>query len=132
MQFIINDRAELVNEVGSDGVHVGSDDIFVARAREIVGEDKVVGASCYGDVDLAIEAGSDGADYVAFGQFYETATKPPKGRPKPEILEFWSRNSIVPSVAIGGITPQNAEPLIKAGADFIAVRSEERRVGKEC
>lgn len=123
VQFIINDRAELVNEIGADGVHVGSDDMSVARAREIVGENKVVGASCYGDVDLAIDAGVAGADYVAFGQFYETSTKPPKGRPTTEILEFWNRNSILPCVAIGGITPENVAPIVKAGADFIAVVS---------
>ena len=119
--FIINDKAHLVAETNADGLHIGMDDISVIEARRIIGEDKVIGVSCYGDSDRAMEVGEQGADYVAFGQFYETKTKPPRGRPKPEILNWWSSLSVLPCVAIGGIKPDNCAPLVKAGADFIAV-----------
>lgn len=118
--FIINDYPQLLEKSGADGVHIGDEDIPTKQAREIIG-DKILGVSCYSSRDRAIQAGEDGADYIAFGQFYETRTKPAKGRPEPEILEWWSTNSILPCVAIGGIKPDNCGPLIKAGADFIAV-----------
>jgi thiamine-phosphate pyrophosphorylase len=119
--FILNDNPQLAVELGADGVHVGSEDISVEDAREIVGDDMFVGASCYASKDLAFEAGEQGADYVAFGAFYETQTKKPKGRPTPDLIEFWQEYTTIPCVAIGGITPENAEPIVKAGADFIAV-----------
>lgn len=119
-EFILNDHPELAVEVGADGVHLGDEDMTAAEAREIVGE-RTVGISCYASKDRAFEAGDEGADYVAFGQFYETKTKPAKGHPTPELLEFWSKYTNVPCVAIGGIKPDNLAPLVKAGADFIAV-----------
>lgn len=119
--FIMNDYPELAVKVGADGIHVGDEDMPVAKVRKLVGEKLVIGASCYGSRDLAMQAGEDGADYIAFGQFYETATKPPKGRPTPEILEWWSQYTVLPSVAIGGIKAHNLAPLVRAGADFIAV-----------
>lgn len=119
--FILNDNPKLALDLGADGVHLGSEDMSVEDAREIVGDDMFVGASCYASKDLAFEAGEQGADYVAFGAFYETQTKKPKGRPTPDLLEFWNEYTNLPCVAIGGITPQNAEPIVKAGADFIAV-----------
>ena len=119
--FILNDRAHLVAETGADGVHVGEDDMSAAEARKIVGEGKSVGVSCYASKHRAYEAGEQGADYVAFGAFYDTQTKPPRGRPTPELLEFWSQYTTLPCVAIGGIKPHNAAPLVKAGADYIAV-----------
>ncbi len=121
VQFILNDNPKLAKEVGAGGVHIGEDDISVAEARKIVGEDMVIGASCYGSIDKAMIAGEEDADYVAFGAFYETQTKEPRGRPSPEILKIWSEIATIPSVAIGGIKPDNAAPLVKAGADFIAV-----------
>lgn len=122
--FIINDYPEIVKILDADGVHIGEEkDGTYENARKIVGEDKIVGVSCYASKDKAYTAAKKGADYVAFGQFYESKTKPPKGRPTTELLEFWSKNTIVQSVAIGGITPDNAKPIIKAGADFIAVVS---------
>lgn len=119
--FILNDNPKLAKELGVDGVHVGSEDLSVAEARKIVGENFIVGASCYASKDRAFTAAEEGADYVAFGAFYETQTKKPKGRPTLDLLEFWSTYTTMPCVAIGGIKTHNAKPLAKAGADFIAV-----------
>jgi len=119
--FILNDNPRLAAETGCDGVHLGEDDMSVKEARGIVGNNMVIGASCYASKDLAFMAAEQGADYVAFGAFYETQTKTPKGRPTPEIIEFWSNFTNLPCVAIGGIKTNNALPLVKAGADFIAV-----------
>src|SRR5690606_9697203 len=88
-QFILNDYPELVHELGADGVHLGDEDITAAEARQMLGEEKIIGISCYASKDRAFTAGEQGADYVAFGQFYATKTKPPKGHPAPELLEFW-------------------------------------------
>lgn len=120
-QFIINDYPEIAVEVGADGVHVGDEDMSAAQARAVIGEGKVVGVSCYASKDRAYEAGEQGADYVAFGQFYATKTKPAKGHPELDLLEFWRDYATIPSVAIGGIKPDNCAPLVQAGADFIAV-----------
>jgi thiamine-phosphate pyrophosphorylase len=123
VQFILNDNAKLAAKVGADGVHVGEEkDGIYEDARKIMGN-KVVGVSCYGSIDRAIDFAEKGADYVAFGAFYPTTTKIPKARPEPEILDWWIRNASIPCVAIGGITPENCAPLVNAGADFIAVVS---------
>jgi len=119
--FLINDDAELAAELGADGVHVGQDDLSAKSARAIVGADAIVGVTCHNSRHLAMEAAEDGADYVAFGAFYPTTTKDPKAKADPEILEIWSAMTTVPCVAIGGITIDNAQPLIDAGADFLAV-----------
>ncbi|MCC7259545.1 MAG: thiamine phosphate synthase [Alphaproteobacteria bacterium] len=119
--FIVNDRPHIAVKTGADGVHVGEDDLPVKEVRALIGPDMTLGASCYGSRDRAMTAGEDGADYVAFGAFYPTTTKTPRGRPEPEILEWWSQTAVLPSVAIGGITPRNCGPLVRAGADFIAV-----------
>ena len=121
--FILNDRPDLAIEMGCDGVHVGIDDMAIADVRALVGRDMIVGASCYDSRDRAMEAGDEGADYVAFGAFYPTTTKKPRGFPDPEILSWWQEIMTIPCVAIGGITPDNAAPLIMAGADFISVVS---------
>lgn len=119
--FILNDEVRLAAELNCDGVHIGADDMSIADARKIMGAGKYIGASCYASVDRAFTAGEQGADYVAFGVFYDTQTKTPRGRAKPELLEFWSKYTVIPSVAIGGIKINNAKPIIDAGADFIAV-----------
>ncbi len=119
--FILNDEVSLAAELNCDGVHVGVDDMSVVDARKIMGEGKFIGASCYASVDKAFTAGEQGTDYVAFGVFYDTQTKAAKGRAKPELIEFWSKYTVLPSVAIGGIKINNAKPIIDAGADFIAV-----------
>lgn len=120
-QFILNDYVHLAKMVGADGVHIGIEDISIDAARAELGKNKVIGVSCYDDGDRAIDAAEAGADYVAFGAFYDTNTKIPRGRPAPEILKWWASNSVVPCVAIGGIKPHNCAPLVEAGADFIAV-----------
>ena len=119
--FILNDNPKLAAELGCDGVHLGDEDISVKEARQLVGKNFVIGASCYASKDRAFEACEQGADYVAFGAFYDTKTKTPKGRPTTELLEFWTKFTTIPCVAIGGIKTDNAEPIVKAGADFIAV-----------
>lgn len=124
IQFILNDRPDIAAKVGADGVHIGEDqDGTCEGAREILGKDKVIGVSCYGSVDRAMDMAAKGADYVAFGAFYPTTTKKPKARPEPEILKWWVTNSTVPCVAIGGINSENCKPLVNEGADFIAVVS---------
>lgn len=119
--FLMNDRPDLAFDTGCDGVHVGQDDTPLAEARAILGKDATVGVTCHGSRHLALEAAEGGADYVAFGAFYETATKRPKFRAAPDVLEWWAPLMVVPCVAIGGITPENCAPLIAAGADFLAV-----------
>ncbi|HEY0833574.1 MAG TPA: thiamine phosphate synthase [Azospirillum sp.] len=119
--FILNDRPDLARETGCDGVHVGQTDTPYAKARQIVGKDAIVGVTCHDSRHLAMEAGEAGADYVAFGAFYPTTTKPSDYRPTPDLLEWWAEMMEIPCVAIGGITPENCGPLVRAGADFIAV-----------
>jgi len=121
--LIVNDRPDLAARIGADGVHVGQEDASYADAREYLGRDRIIGVTCHDSKHLAIEAADHGADYVAFGAFYPTSTKEPKTRAEPEILQWWSEMMVVPCVAIGGITVENAPPLIEAGADFLAVAS---------
>lgn len=118
--FILNDRPDLAAELGCDGVHVGQEDASYREARAAM-PDGIVGVTCHDSLHLAMDAGEAGADYVAFGAFFPTATKEPKTRAEPEILRAWSMATVVPCVAIGGITVDNAPALIEAGADFLAV-----------
>ncbi|MBL8536945.1 MAG: thiamine phosphate synthase [Hyphomonadaceae bacterium] len=119
--FILNDRPDLAAKLDADGVHVGQSDASTAQARAQLGKDKIVGATCHNSRHLAMEAAEAGADYVAFGAFYPTETKEPIHWADPEILEIWQETMETPCVAIGGITIDNAEPLVRAGADFLAV-----------
>lgn len=121
--FIINDLPEVAARIGADGVHVGQQDMAYAKAREIVGPDAIVGVTCHDSRHLAMAAGEAGADYVAFGAFFPTTTKEPKAQADIDLLAWWAQVFEVPCVAIGGITTENATPLIKAGADFLAVSS---------
>ena len=121
--FIVNDRPDLAYKLSADGVHVGQDDASYADARALLGPNRIVGVTCHDSRHLAIEAADAGADYVAFGAFFPTATKEPKTRADPDIIAWWSETMVVPSVAIGGITVENAGPFIEAGADFLAVSS---------
>ncbi|MFA7431517.1 MAG: thiamine phosphate synthase [Rhodospirillaceae bacterium] len=120
---ILNDRPDLAAETGCDGVHVGQEDAPYAQARKIMGPDAIVGVTCHDSRHLAMEAAEAGADYVAFGAFYPTETKDAKTEATLDLLTWWQDVMTVPCVAIGGITPDNAKPLIEAGADFIAVCS---------
>ena len=119
--LIINDRPDLAIKVGADGVHIGQDDESYEEARRIMGADRIVGVTCHASRHLAMEAADAGADYVAFGAFFDTTTKEPKSRADVEILSWWAEMMMTPCVAIGGITVENAEPLVLAGADFLAV-----------
>jgi thiamine-phosphate pyrophosphorylase len=119
--FILNDRPDLAAELGCDGVHVGQEDTPYADARRLMGTGGIVGVTCHDSRHLAMEAGEAGADYVAFGAFFPTATKEPKTRADIALLAWWSEMMVVPCVAIGGITLANARPLVEAGADFLAV-----------
>ncbi len=119
--FLINDRPDLAAKLNADGAHVGQEDATYQEARRILGANRIVGVTCHDSRHLAMVAGEQGADYIAFGAFYPTATKTPKTAADPEILRWWSETFEVPSVAIGGITVDNARPLIEAGADFLAV-----------
>lgn len=121
--FLMNDRPDLAKASGCDGVHIGQKDASVHEARKILGDEATIGVTCHDSRHLAIEAAEAGCDYVAFGAFYPTKTKEALGHPTPEILQWWSEIMVVPCVAIGGITPENLAPLVKAGADFIAVCS---------
>jgi thiamine-phosphate pyrophosphorylase len=119
--LILNDRPDLAARLDCDGVHVGQDDASYAEARRLVGRDRMVGVTCHDSRHLAMEAAEAGADYVAFGAFFPTATKEAKGHPEPEILTIWQESMETPCVAIGGIKVENAAVLAAAGADFLAV-----------
>jgi thiamine-phosphate pyrophosphorylase len=118
---ILNDRPDLAARLGCDGVHIGQSDAPLSQARRIIGREAMIGVTCHDSRHLAMEAAEAGADYVAFGAFYPTATKETVHRPEPEILTIWQETMEIPCVAIGGITVENARPLIEAGADFLAV-----------
>lgn len=119
--FIVNDSVALARRIGADGVHLGQGDGDVGEARTVLGPQAQIGVTCHASRDLAMEAGEAGADYVAFGSFFASATKASDHRPEPQLLTWWSGLCELPCVAIGGITPANAAPLIAAGADFLAV-----------
>ena len=119
--FIVNDRPDLAHMLRADGAHIGQEDTPYDEAREIVGKNAIVGVTCHNSRDLAFAAGEAGADYVAFGAFFPTATKIPKATADLELLQWWAETMTVPVVAIGGITVENAKPLVEAGADFLAV-----------
>lgn len=119
--FIVNDSISLAKRLGADGVHLGQGDGDPREARSVLGPNAQIGVTCHDSRHLAMEAGEAGADYVAFGAFYPTATKETRHRPEPMILSWWTTLFEIPCVAIGGITPANAAPLVAAGADFLAV-----------
>lgn len=119
--FIVNDSVSLAKRLGADGVHLGQGDGDPREARAVLGPSAQIGITCHDSRHLAMEAGEAGADYVAFGAFYPTATKETRHRPDPVILSWWTTLFELPCVAIGGITPDNAAPLVTAGADFLAV-----------
>ncbi len=119
--FIVNDRPDLAAHLDADGVHVGQRDASYADARRLMGNERIVGVTCHDSRDLAYDAAAAGADYVAFGAFYPTDTKETSHWAEAELLSIWQESMETPCVAIGGITVTNAEPLVRAGADFLAV-----------
>ena len=118
---ILNDRPDLAAAWGFDGVHVGQEDAPYAEARRLMGRDRTVGVTCHDSRHLAFEAAEAGADYVAFGAFFPTATKDASTRAELELLEGWAQGFETPCVAIGGITVETARTVARAGADFLAV-----------
>jgi len=119
--FIVNDDLELARACGAHGVHLGREDATPEEARALLGKAALVGLSCYDEWERALQAASAGADYIAFGAFYPSPTKPGAVRADPELLRRARRELGLPVVAIGGITAENAQPLIEAGADMVAV-----------
>ncbi len=117
---LMNDRPDLAVETGCDGAHVGQGDTGAREARRVLGG-LTLGVTSHASLDLAFAAGEDGADYVAFGAFFPTRTKEATTRAEPGLLARWSDIATIPCVAIGGITTENCGPLVRAGADFLAV-----------
>lgn len=119
--FLINDDVELALEVGADGVHLGQSDTPLIEARKLLGPDRIIGVTCHNRIELAEQAQLNGADYVAFGRFFPSHTKPTAPPATPEILEQARATLTIPIVAIGGITPANAPLLLEKGATMLAV-----------
>jgi len=119
--FLMNDRMDLAKRAGCDGVHLGQGDGDPVAARKLLGAEAMIGVTCHASRHLAMEAGEAGADYVAFGAFFPTGTKETKHVAAADLLEWWSEMFEIPCVAIGGITAANCPPLVRAGADFLAV-----------
>lgn len=119
--FIVNDSISLAKRLGADGVHLGQNDGDVREARDRLGRTAQIGVTCHDSRHLAMEAGEAGADYVAFGAFFPSSTKETKHVAGLDLLEWWQSIFELPCVAIGGITPENCGPLVRAGADFLAV-----------
>lgn len=122
--LIINDDIELASEVDADGVHLGRHDSGLAQARSVLGAAKLIGASCYDELQRARDAAQAGADYVAFGSMFPSSTKPNAVRASLDLLSVAKRELRVPVAAIGGITAGNAKRVIDAGADMVAVVSD--------
>ena len=118
---LLNDRPDLAGDLGCDGVHIGQTDMDYAQARALLGDEAIIGVTCHASRHLAMLAGDAGADYVAFGAFFDTKTKDTSTRPSADILTWWQEVMEPPCVAIGGITPENGDTLAAAGADFLAV-----------
>ncbi|NNM56006.1 thiamine phosphate synthase [Acidocella sp.] len=118
--FLLNDRPDLAVKHGCDGAHVGQSDMNIIQARKILGS-LTLGVTCHNSLHLAMEAGEAGADYVAFGAFFPTATKEPPEMAEISTLKAWAEIMEIPCVAIGGITAANCAPLVQAGAEFLAV-----------
>lgn len=120
--LIINDDVALCAAIGADGVHLGRSDWDLSTARSVLGRKAIIGVSCYDDIRRARALAAAGADYVAFGAFFPSTTKPTARRAAPELLRQSAALGL-PRVAIGGITPDNGASLVDAGADFLAVIS---------
>jgi len=119
--FIVNDDVALAKEAHADGVHLGREDAAPAKAREQLGPQAIIGVSCYNELARAETAQAQGADYVAFGRFFPSNTKPRAVQASLDLLRAAKKKLRIPVVAIGGITPENGASLIAAGADALAV-----------
>jgi thiamine-phosphate pyrophosphorylase len=121
VQFLLNDRADLVAESGCDGAHVGQGDLPACDARRLMGPGRTLGVTCKSSLDLADRAVDDGADYVAFGAFFPSTSKRVTNLAEPEVLRRWAERKRTPACAIGGITAANLAPLVRAGANLLAI-----------
>lgn len=121
--FFVNDDIHLAKQLDADGVHIGKDDGSIRETREFLGPDYLIGASCYNQIELAQQAYTAGANYIAYGAFFPSSTKPNAKTANPSLLVESKAKIPLPTVAIGGISPQNADIVIESGADFIAVVS---------
>jgi thiamine-phosphate pyrophosphorylase len=119
--FLLNDRADLVTATGCDGAHVGQEDMPAPEARRLMGPGRTLGVTCKSSSDFALRAVADGADYVAFGAFFPSTSKQVARLADPGILRQWSQRKSLPSCAIGGITAANLGPLVRAGANLLAI-----------
>lgn len=119
--LIINDDVELALAVGADGVHLGESDGSIQQARVELGGNAIIGVSCYNNIERAFDAQRQGANYVAFGRFFASSTKPLAAPAQLETLTKAKKMMTIPVVAIGGILPENGRDLIHAGADILAV-----------
>jgi thiamine-phosphate pyrophosphorylase len=119
--FIVNDDVTLAKETQADGVHLGREDVPLAEARKLLGAQAIIGVSCYNELARAEQAAVQGADYVAFGRFFPSRTKPQAVQAGLDLLREAKKKLHIPVVAIGGITPENGAALIAAGADALAV-----------
>ena len=121
ISFLVNDSIAMARRMGADGVHLGQSDGDLREARDVLGRDAQIGVTCHNSRHLAMEAGEAGADYVAFGAMFQSGTKNASLFADTDIINWWSLISPIPCVAIGGISPDNARPVVEAGADFIAI-----------
>ena len=119
--LLINDDIDLALAIGADGVHLGRDDCDLVSARQLLGAEAIIGISCYNDLEKAMTMAEQGADYVAFGRFFPSGSKPLASPAEIETLRLARQQLTIPIVAIGGILPENARPLLEAGADLLAV-----------
>jgi thiamine-phosphate pyrophosphorylase len=120
---IINDDIELAKSINAEGIHLGKEDVSISHARQILGDDIIIGISCYNDLDIAIEAEKNDADYVAFGAMFSSPTKPDANQASPELIAIAKKQLSIPICAIGGITEKNIQLVIQQGADMAAVIS---------
>ncbi len=130
--FIINDHLTLCELIDADGLHVGGTDASVAAVRSLLGKDKIVGASCYGDLELARHSAAAGASYVAFGGFYPSRVKKYAVTTQPDILTRARAELTLPFCVIGGMSVENARPLVALGADMVAAISSVYQATDPC
>lgn len=119
--LIVNDEADLAMESGADGVHLGNDDGSIKEARKLLGNEAIIGVSCYNSLDRARMAAGQGADYIAFGRFFPSQTKPDAVHATNGLLTQAKTELQIPIVAIGGVDSSNGKSLVDAGADMLAV-----------
>jgi len=122
--FIINDDIELTLQSNADGIHIGKDDASIIETRQLLGDDKIIGVSCYNDATLAETAIKNGADYIAFGSFFGSSIKPDAPKATPDLIRFIKNKYHTPVCCIGGITTENCNELLKEQADMLAVISD--------